>query len=166
MSLTQSNINKNTHDIDLYSFYMRSCVGDPIKVCQTVRRSIRSIHTNFQSENFKKMCLIYTLEKASVKSVAGVLMNLLEEKKQLINTTTTVLHSSTENTNHVHWQRSFDPKKDPLTNKKISTKQPKTQITLVLFIESRGSTDFLIANQRKTENAPSLRRQLSSSSSL
>lgn len=54
MSLTQSDINKNTHDIDLFSFYMRFCIGDLIKGCQSVRRSIRLIHTNFQSENGKK----------------------------------------------------------------------------------------------------------------
>lgn len=33
---------------------MRFCVGDLIKVCQSVKRSIRLIHTNFQSENEKK----------------------------------------------------------------------------------------------------------------
>lgn len=57
---------------------MRFCVGDLIKVCQSVKRSIRLIHTNFQSENEKKkkkMCLIYILEKPNIKNLVGILTN-------------------------------------------------------------------------------------------
>lgn len=112
---------------------MRFSVGDLIKVCQSVRRSIRLIHTNIQSENEKKKkkkCLIYISEKSSINNVVGILMNLLAQKKQLINTTTLVLQRATEKYKTHMVARVFRLKKIPKqTNEKTPKQSNKTQTT-------------------------------------